>query len=51
MDSSNDLVGIDVPKSLLPAKEEPIMGNDTRIGVDVAKAVFQEGVLIDLLSC
>jgi hypothetical protein len=36
------LIGIDVPKSLLlRAKEEPIMGNDTRIAVDVAKAVFE----------
>jgi hypothetical protein len=31
-----------VPKSLLVrAKEEPIMSNDTRIAVDVAKAVFE----------
>jgi transposase len=42
MDSSCDSVGIDVPESLLfRAKEEPIMSNDTRIGVDVAKAVFE----------
>jgi transposase len=42
MDSSCDSVGIDVPESLLfRAKEEPIMLNDTRIGVDVAKAVFE----------
>jgi hypothetical protein len=31
-----------VPESLLAkAKEEPIMANDTRIAVDVAKAVFE----------
>src|SRR5262245_32481280 len=45
MDSSCDVVGIDVPKSLLPRqKEEPIMDNDTRIAVDVAKAVFEIAV-------
>ena len=45
MDSSNDLIGIDVPKSLLyRQKEEPIMGNDTRIAVDVAKAVFEVAI-------
>jgi transposase len=42
MDSSCDSVGIDVPESLLSRqKEEPIMSNDTRIAVDVAKAVFE----------
>jgi transposase len=42
MDSSCDLRGIDVPKSLhLSMKEEPIMNNDTLIAVDVAKSVFE----------
>src|SRR5258708_37973979 len=42
MDSSCDSVGIDVPESLLSRqKEEPIMSNDTRIAIDVAKAVFE----------
>src|SRR5262245_38577568 len=42
MDSSCDLIGIDVATSLLlKQEEEPIMGNDTRIAVDVAKAVFE----------
>ena len=45
MDSSCDSVGIDVPELLLvKQKEEPIMGNDTRIAVDLAKAVFEVGV-------
>jgi transposase len=45
MDSSCDSVGIDVPESLLVStKEEPIVQNDTRIGVDIAKAVFQIAV-------
>ena len=42
MDSSPDSLGIDVPESELgKSKEEPIMQNDTRIGVDIAKAVFE----------
>ena len=42
MDSSCDLSGIDVPKSLHPSmKEEPIMSHDTLIAVDVAKSVFE----------
>ncbi len=42
MDSSCDSIGIDVPESLLlRQEEEPIMGNDTRIAVDVAKAVCE----------
>ena len=42
MDSSCDLRGINVPKSLhLMHEEEPIMDNHTRIAVDVAKAVFE----------
>jgi len=45
MDSSHDSLGIDVPESLLAkSKEEPIMQNDTRIGVDIAKAVFEVAV-------
>jgi len=45
MGSSCDLVGIDVPKSLLSRrKEKPIMQNDTRISVDVAKAVLEVAV-------
>ena len=45
MDSSSDLNGIDVPKSLLPSKkEEPIMDNDTLIAVDLAKSVFEIAV-------
>src|SRR5262249_40545671 len=45
MGSSCDLVGIDVPKSLLvKRKEKPIMQNDTRISVDVAKAVLEVAV-------
>jgi len=45
MDSSCDSVGIDVPESLLlKQEEEPIMGNDTRIAVDVAKAVFEVAI-------
>jgi len=45
MDSSHDSVGIDVPESLLSnSKEEPTMQNDTRIAVDVAKAVFEIAV-------
>jgi hypothetical protein len=45
MDSSCDLIGIDVPESLLgESKEEPTMQNDTRIAVDVAKAVFEIAV-------
>ena len=42
MDSSGDLVGIDVPKSLhLTHEEEPIMKDHTLIAVDVAKSVFE----------
>jgi transposase len=42
MDSSPDSVGIDVPESVLGnCKEEPTMQNDTRIAVDLAKAVFE----------
>jgi hypothetical protein len=42
MDSSNDSVGIDVPESLLVSKRRsPSMQNDTRIAVDLAKAVFE----------
>jgi hypothetical protein len=42
MDSSCDLVGIKCQsRCWLRAKEEPIMSNDTRIAVDVAKAVFE----------
>ena len=42
MDSSCDLRGIDVPKSLHTSmKEEPIMSHDTLIAVDVAKSVFE----------
>jgi transposase len=45
MDSSHDLNGIDVPKSLLASKkEEPIMQNDTLIAVDLAKSVFEVAV-------
>jgi transposase len=45
MDSSHDSVGIDVPESLLQiSKEEPIVQNDTRISVDIAKAVFEVAV-------
>jgi transposase len=45
MGSSCDLVGIDVPKSLLSRqKEKPIMQNDTRISVDVAKAVLEVAI-------
>src|SRR5262245_29015641 len=45
MDSSCDLIGIDVPKSLLTRqKEEPIMSNHIVIAVDVAKAVFEVAV-------
>jgi len=45
MDSSPDSVGIDVPESVLvEGKEEPTMQNDTRISVDVAKAVFEVAV-------
>jgi hypothetical protein len=45
MDSSCDSVGIDVPESLLSRqKEEPIMSNDTRIAMDVAKAVLEIGI-------
>ena len=45
MDSSSDLNGIDVPKSLLASKkEEPIMQNDTLIAVDLAKSVFEIAV-------
>ena len=41
MDSSCDSVGMDVPESLeTRQKEEPIMSNDTLIGVDLAKSVF-----------
>lgn len=37
-DSSHDTVGIGVPESLLSRhRKEPIMHNDTRIAVDVAK--------------
>jgi hypothetical protein len=39
------LVGIDAPQSLLVRqKEEPIMGNDIVIAVDVAKSAFEVGV-------
>ena len=42
MDSSGDLSGIDVPKSLATTtKEEPIMTNNTLIGVALAKSVFE----------
>jgi len=42
MDSSCDLVGISCQsRCWFRAKEEPIMSNDTRIAVDVAKAVFE----------
>ncbi len=42
MDSSCDSVGIDMPESLqVSMKEEPIVQNDTRIGVDIAKTIFQ----------
>ena len=42
MDSSGDLRGIDVPKSLHPKhEEEPIMDHHTLIAVDVAKSVFE----------
>jgi transposase len=45
MDSSHDSVGITVPESVLSRlKEEPIMQNDTRIAVDVAKSVFEIAV-------
>ena len=45
MDSSCDSIGIDVPESLLlKQEEEPIMGHDTRIAVDVAKAVFEVAI-------
>jgi len=45
MDSSRDSIGIDVPESLVGTnREEPIMQEDTRIGVDIAKSVFQVGV-------
>src|SRR5438477_2059497 len=45
MGSSCDGVGIDVPKSLLSRqKEKPIMQNDTRISVDVAKAVLEVAI-------
>jgi transposase len=45
MDSSRDSIGISVPESwLVRAKEEPIVEKDTRIAVDVAKAVFEIAV-------
>ena len=45
MDSSNDSVGIDVPESLLcRQRRSPSMQNDTRIAVDLAKAVFEIAV-------
>jgi len=45
MDSSNDSVGIDVPESLLVSKRRsPSMQNDTRIAVDLAKAVFEVAI-------
>jgi transposase len=46
MDSSCDSIGIDVPESLLLSnkKEEPIVQNDTRIAVDIAKNVFEIAV-------
>jgi transposase len=45
MDSSCDSVGIDVPESLLGyTKEEPTMQDNTRIAVDIAKAVFEIAV-------
>jgi transposase len=45
MDSSHDSIGIDVPESSLSRqRKEPIMANDTRIAVDVAKAVFEIAV-------
>lgn len=45
MDSSDDSIGIDVPVSLLlKAREEPIVGNDTLVAVDLAKSVFQLAV-------
>jgi hypothetical protein len=40
MDSSPDSIGIDVPESVLgKAERSPSMQNDTRIAVDLAKAV------------
>jgi transposase len=45
MDSSHDAIGIDVPESWLgKARRSPTMENDTRIAVDIAKAVFEIGV-------
>ena len=45
MDSSCEVIGIDVPKSqLLRPKDEPIMENDTVIAVDVAKSVLEIAV-------
>ena len=45
MDSSTDSIGINVPESVLgKAMEEPIMQNDTRIAVDLAKSVFEIAV-------
>jgi transposase len=41
MDSSCDLSGIDVPKSLPVTAKGGVHMNDTLIGVDLAKAVFQ----------
>ena len=45
MDSSPDSLGIDVPESELgKSNEEPIMQNDTCIGVDIAKAALEVAV-------
>jgi transposase len=45
MDSSRDLIGIDVPESLLASKKGAhLMGNDTLIAVDLAKTVFEIAV-------
>jgi transposase len=44
MDSSCDLIGIDVPKSLPVTAKGGVHVNDTLVGVDLAKAVFQLAV-------
>jgi transposase len=41
MDSSCDLDGIDVPKSLPVTAKGGVQVNDTLVGVDLAKAIFQ----------
>jgi transposase len=41
MDSSCDLIGIDVPKSLPVTAKGGVQVHDTLVGVDLAKAVFQ----------